>query len=71
MLRFKDGMTVEQNAQDATDLGQYNEDKFYRLYAENHDEKYKWRKMVEMKSNKDFTGTIYQKPSDDCLIDTL
>ena len=74
MLRFKQGMIsdiIEKTTQQV-DLGSFNEEKFYKLHAENHDEKFNWRKMIDLNKNPDeFTGAIFQKPTDDCAIDTL
>ena len=59
MLRFKDGVTVEKEADrdpSKANLGEASEEKFYRIVAENHDPKYKWRKTLEMKAGKDYSG---------------
>lgn len=76
MLRFKDGMInqkEEDRDQSKPNLGEAGEEKFYRLLSENHDSKYKWRKMIEIgdKKKNTYSGTIYQKPSDETPIDTL
>ena len=75
MLRFKDGMVNEKESErdpNKANLGEAGEEKFKGILHEQHDAKYKWRKMVEMKDTKHgFSGQLYMRPSEESPIDML
>lgn len=53
-------------------LGEAGKEKFFKILEEQHDAKFKWRKMVEMnKTGQDFTGTLWMRPCEETPIDMI